>query len=220
MRACNPAEASEFTVTSTIDKILPLLLEKGLVAPSAEARGVSLGLLGKVVEAAKSAAALRKWLAQIISVLIEGMSALEPQTLQYMQFHTARLRISEEELETMRIKMAQSSPLQEALEICLTCLHNATFYDTSTSLVPDVMQGLCAQLQRGVGLATRVAAAQALSQMAERYPLYLGKGISGAKSAAEAFRSIIWSLTQAPLMAVTLKKAMTSAFGALSKVNY
>lgn len=185
-----------------------------------QARGVSLGLLGKVVEAAKSALALRKWLARVISVLVEGMSALEPQTLQYMQFHTARLRISEEELEAMRIKMAQSSPLQEALEICLSSLHQATSYDTNAATIPEVVQGLSLQLQRGVGLATRVAAAQSLSQLAERYPVFLGKGSSGAKPASEAFRCIIWSLTQAPHMAVTLKKAMTSAFGALCKVVF
>ena len=183
-----------------------------------QARGVSLGLLGKVVEAAKSAPALRKWLARIISVLVEGMSALEPQTLQYMQFHTARLRISDEELEAMRIKMAQSSPLQEALEICLTSLHQATAYNTNATTIPEVVQGLSQQLQRGVGLATRVAAAQSLSQLAERYAVFLGKGSSGVKPAAEAFQCIIWSLTQAPHMAVTLKKAMTSAFGALCKV--
>ena len=180
---------------------------------------MSLGLLGKVVEAAKSATALHKWLAQVVSVLVEGMSALEPQTLQYMQFHTARLRISEEELEAARVKMAQSSPLQEALEICLQCLHQATLLDASASTIPDVLQGLCMQLQRGVGLATRVAAAQSIAQLCERYPLYLRRGSSGAKAATEAFRAIVWTLTRTPSTATTLKKAMTSAFGALAKVS-
>ena len=184
-----------------------------------QARGVSLGLLGKVVEAGRTAPALRQWLAQVISVLIEGMSAMEPQTLQYMQFHTARLRISEEELESMRIKMAQSSPLHDALESCLGALQQAVLHDATTSLVPEVVHSLCSQLQRGVGLPTRVAAAQALSQMVERYPAHLAPGSSGAQPTAQAFRAIIWTLSQAPTMAVSLKKAMTSAFGVLAKVK-
>jgi hypothetical protein len=145
---------------------------------------------------------------------------MEPQTLQYMQFHTARLRISEEELETMRMKMAQSSPLHDALEVCLTALQHAVLHDSTSQLVPEVMRVLCAQLQRGVGLPTRVAAAQTLSQMVERYPAFLVPGTAGAKSTSEAFQAIVWSLSQNPAMAATLKKAMTSAFGALSKVRY
>jgi Asp-tRNA(Asn)/Glu-tRNA(Gln) amidotransferase C subunit len=136
-----------------------------------------------------------------------------------MQFHTARLRISEEELESMRIKMSQSSPLHDALEVCLSALQHAVLHDSTSRIVPEVIAGLCGQLQRGVGLPTRVAAAQALSQMVERYPAYLVPGSTGAKSTAEAFRSIIWSLSQAPNMATSLKKAMTSAFGVLSKVR-
>ncbi len=40
------------------------------------------------------------------------MAALEPKTLQYMQFHTARLNISESELEDLRLKLSQNSPMQ------------------------------------------------------------------------------------------------------------
>jgi hypothetical protein len=185
-----------------------------------QARGVSLGLLGKVVEAARVAPPLKPWLAQIISVLIEGMSAMEPQTLQYMQFHTARLRITDEELESMRIKMSQSSPLHDALEVCLTSLQHAVLHDGTSSIVPEVMWGLCSQLQRGVGLPTRVAAANALAQMVERYPAYISPGSSGAASATEAFRAIVRSLTANSVMAASLKKAMTSAFGVLSKVTF
>lgn len=36
VRACNPDESSQEVVAGAVAKIVPLLLEKGLVAPSAE----------------------------------------------------------------------------------------------------------------------------------------------------------------------------------------
>ena len=39
----------------------------------------------------------KHWLIRLVGVLVESMSALEPKTLQYMQFHTARLQINDEE---------------------------------------------------------------------------------------------------------------------------
>lgn len=97
-RACNPVESCELTVDTAIKAIIPLILEKGLIHTSPEARGLCLGLLSKIIRVSKTISAIRKWLPNIISILIESMSALEPQTLQYMQFHTTRLRISDEEL--------------------------------------------------------------------------------------------------------------------------
>jgi hypothetical protein len=56
--------------------------------------------------------ALKGHLVHISSVLVESMAALEPRTLQYMQFHTARLNISDKELEDMRLQLSQNSPMQ------------------------------------------------------------------------------------------------------------
>ncbi|KAJ1432761.1 hypothetical protein B484DRAFT_478556 [Ochromonadaceae sp. CCMP2298] len=353
VRACNPAEAESgagsglganraaFTggaaggagggaaswerARAAVDMVLPLLLNKGLLASSAEARGVSLGLIGKVVEAASgtahvtpahalagaaavtraaqafaglgvgptdgSAAAaaaaaaataatamadgvggpaaaflaamvpnlvpstappvarrtsvalsasygpppLARWLPQLVSALVEGMSAMEPRTLQYMQFHTARLRISPEELEGMRIKLAQASPLQEALDTCLACLGALLDQTAPTpapapalapapaasaaSVLPAVLRELSFQLTRGVGLATRVGAAQAVGQLVERYGVYLAQwGSAAAVAVTAAFRGTIAGLAAGPGMAQSLRKAMTSALGALTKI--
>ena len=92
-------------VDDAISFIMPILLDKGLLAPSPEGRGFTLGVLVKLIKSSKSA--LKQWLIRLVGVLVESMSALEPKTLQYMQFHTARLQINEEEkinkLESIRI---------------------------------------------------------------------------------------------------------------------
>ena len=75
-------------------------------------------------------------LVRITSVLIESMSALEPQTFQYMQFHTARLNISERELEEMRLKLSSHSPMQvldvDVLLFSLNCPNS--YYNISPFL--------------------------------------------------------------------------------------
>ena len=129
LRASNPDEiqASDPTSALVLDDAIalamPLLLDKGIVASSIEARGFSFGMLVKIIKIAR--AALKDWLVRLVGVLVESMSALEPQLLQYMQFHTARLQISEEELETMRLRLAKESPMQEALDGCLQALGGA-----------------------------------------------------------------------------------------------
>lgn len=112
-------------------------------------------VLSRTVKAAR--AALKHWRPRLIAVMVECMSAFEPAMLQYMQFHTTRLAISDEELEQMRLRISQQSPMQEALDACLQCLDTAT--------IPAVVRELCGQLHRGVGLATRVAAVKALAYL-------------------------------------------------------
>ena len=208
LRACSPDESgsSSLIVDDAVSFIMPILLDKGLLAPSPEGRGFTLGVLVKLIKSSR--AALKEWLVRLVSVLVESMSALEPKTLQYMQFHTARLQINDEELENMRVRLSRQSPMQEALDACLQSLGKRPLD------VPDTARALRSQLQSGVGLATRVAAVQSLSYLADTHPGELGSTEHGSK----AFRAIVDSLVQSPQMAVTLKKALLGGVGSLAKV--
>ena len=208
LRACSPDESNSSTVLvdDAITFIMPILLDKGLLAPSPEGRGFTLGVLVKLIKSSR--AALGEWLVRLVAVLVESMSALEPKTLQYMQFHTARLQINDEELENMRVRLSRQSPMQEALDACLQSLGGRP-HD-----VPDTARALRSQLQSGVGLATRVAAVQSLSYLADTHPGELGSTEHGNK----AFRAIVDSLVQNPQMAITLKKALLGGAGSLAKV--
>ncbi len=250
VHSCNPDQAStsgqsssstssdkvaKVDVTADLDKILSLLVTKGMLCPSEEGRGYSLGLLVKIITIAHSQLT-GAWLERLVSILIESMSALEPRTLQYMSFHTSRLAIKDEELESLRVKHSQSSPMQEALTICLQSL--------SRDNIAGVIQNIVAHLRSGVGLATRVVAVESLCYLTERYPAELrspddvvqgeeqqvsntiavpvdkANAVRIATSVANAFRAIVQSLIHSSSMAVTLKKAMTSALGSLGKVRY
>ena len=208
LRACNQEESGSTSavVDDAIALIMPILLDKGLVAPSQEVRGFTLGVLVKLIKSSRSS--LKEWLVRLVAVLVECMSAMEPKTLQYMQFHTARLQISDEELENMRVKLSRQSPMQEALDACLQAIGERPVE------VHEVTRALCSQLQSGVGLATRTAAVQSLSYLADNLPGELGSTEHGSK----AFRIVLSSLINSPHMAVTLNKALLGGLGSLAKV--
>ena len=262
----------EAVATDCLGVIMPVLLEKGLVAPSPEGRGLTLGVcecesesesckgyisvttivvifpilliavllssyttttlashmtiiliiahfqllnqpIQVLVKIVKANAAIRLvgtcgFLPKLVGVLTECMSAMEPQTLQYMSFHTARLNISEEDLEKQRLKMSQESPMQEALEGCLSSL------ERQQPLLAETVVVLTSQLSRGVGLATRASAAQSLSYLAEKYPTVLGEG----GRAQQALEQVLNLLLSAYNMGATLRRSLTACLGALGKV--
>ena len=187
----------------TVASILPILIDKGILSTSAEGKGFSFGVLREIIKSAQSS--LKGWLPRLISVTTEGMSALEPKTLQYMSFHTVRLDISDKELENLRLSLAQKSPLQESLDLCLHAL--------TVDLIPLTISYLCEHLTIGVGLPTRVAAINSLCYLVELYPSHL-KTLSD-----KPYRSIILSLlTASSRIAGSLKDALLKGVVVLGKV--
>lgn len=137
---------TESEAIENINLILPILLEKGWISSSLEARGFCLGAIIKILNE-EPTNVLLTWLERLIDLFIESISALEPQMLQYMEFHAGSLQVNREDLEKLRVQLSQQSPVHEALNKCL-------------SMVPYEMLGnVCsiayAHLSRGVGLATR-----------------------------------------------------------------
>ncbi|CAM9913305.1 unnamed protein product, partial [Ectocarpus fasciculatus] len=205
MRAKRKREGLQSTsIEATTAVLIPILLDRGLVAGSQEGRGFSLGLLVQVVKVSRDS--LQAHLVRIIDILIESMAALEPRTLQYMQFHTARLNISDKELEDLRLTLSQQSPMQEALDICLQSL--------PPSYLPSVLYHLCGQLRGGVGLATRVSAVKSLLRLMESFELEF-KRLDGSL-ARTVFEACLSVLMQFDITSSGLKSAMLSCLSAAS----
>lgn len=202
LRASNPTESDAETCQTTISMILPILLEKGIVAASVEARGFSLGMLLKLIEQASHM--MVPWLIKLIDVFLESISALEPQMLNYIQFHTQSLQMGGEDWEKARLQLSNHTPMHQGLRSCLNL--------ANIDQIPLVCNVAFFHLQSGVGLATRVAAADTLADMAERYPTSMGA------HSGKALHSIGIILLERPHLEKSLKKAMLNAFGMLSKV--
>lgn len=123
----------------------------------------------------------------------------------------------------MRIKLSQSSPLQTALDFCLNSLNQAVVLpvgDKQQSALYEVIHTLSVALRRGVGLATRVTAAQSLTQIVDRHQILLSSGAASLKHVVAAFQSLVWILTESSsMLSPALQSAAVSAFGAVVKVT-
>ena len=122
-------------------------------------------------------------------------------------------------LEDMRIKLSQSSPLQTALDFCLNSLNQVVLLVDKQSTLYEVIHTLSVALTRGVGLATRVVAAQSLTQIVDRHQMLLSSGAASLKPIIAAFQSLVWILTESSsMLSPALQSAAVSAFGAIVKV--
>jgi len=123
----------------------------------------------------------------------------------------------------MRIKLSQSSPLQTALDFCLNSLNQTVVLpvgDKQQSALYEVIHTLSVALRRGVGLATRVTAAQSLTQIVDRHQIMLSSGAASLKHVVAAFQSLVWILTESSsMLSPALQSAAVSAFGAVVKVT-
>jgi len=117
----------------------------------------------------------------------------------------------------MRIKLFQSSPLQTALDLCLNSLNQVALVGKQ-SVVFEVIHTLSLALKRGVGLATRVSAAQSLTQIVDKHQSLLSSGAASIKHVIAAFQSLVWILTESSMLSPALQSAAVSAFGAVVKV--
>lgn len=192
-------------IRDTIDTFMDLIMEKGLFTSSQVSIAFSLGIIIRIVDLA--GVLLQNWFPKLISVLIEAMSALEPGNLQYLQFHTSRMQLSVDDLESFRVQLAQQSPMQEALDKCLQHIGDKN--------LAEVMQSICFHLNRGVGLATRIAAAQSISKITERYP----KVLQEQEYTAKAFHLIVETLTMSSHLSPAMKRSFVNAQGALAKIS-
>ena len=207
LRACDLNENKPATVQANLDVIMPLVLDKGLICSCAEGKAYSFSLLVDLITKVinKNHRLIDKWIIEIIGIMTESMSALEPQTLQYLQFHQSRLQITGNELENVRIQLVNNSPMQQILQ---SCLQNIT-----GDLIQEAADKLCIFLQRGIGFPSRYSAAQSISYLVEMHPAELKKS-GGSKS----FGLIIETVLSGQNINQTMYRSFVSAVGALAKI--
>ena len=87
---------------------------------------------------------LKPHITNIISILLESLSSLEPQAINYLSFHTD----STQQLDNLRLSATKSSPLIEAVENCIEYIDD----DVMKTLAPE----LCTLIRKSVGFPSKV----------------------------------------------------------------
>ncbi|KAM9449576.1 proteasome adapter and scaffold protein ECM29 [Clarias gariepinus] len=155
VRTCESTGAS---AKRTVGVLLPILLDRGIVSNVAEVRTLSIQTLVKISKAAGGC--LKPHAPRLIPALLEALSVLEPQVLNYLS-----LRATEQEksaMDTARLSAAKSSPMMETINMCLQHL--------DVSVLGELVPKLCDLLKSGVGLGTKGGCASVIVSLTVQCP--------------------------------------------------
>uniref|UniRef100_A0A8C0LHF8 Ecm29 proteasome adaptor and scaffold n=1 Tax=Canis lupus dingo TaxID=286419 RepID=A0A8C0LHF8_CANLU len=166
VKMCDPAKGA--AGQRTIAVLLPCLLDKGMMSPVTEVRALSINTLVKI---SKSAGAMLKPHApKLIPALLESLSVLEPQVLNYLSLRaTDQEKVScdvnlcpQAAMDSARLSAAKSSPMMETINMCLQYL--------DVSVLGELVPRLCELIRSGVGLGTKGGCASVIVSLTTQCP--------------------------------------------------
>lgn len=144
------------------------LIKNGLNQQCAEATGICLSCLVEIIDVV-SAKILAPLIPDLLKNLLSAMSGLEPSALNYLQVRSgaqdAGSALSYDNLERVRLRLAQSGPLAAAVTKLLGMLPSVSL-QTQKDVVPE----LDSALRHSVGFASRAATADAVSALCNSIP--------------------------------------------------
>ena len=200
--------ASSLAASSTV---LPWLVRYGLNLPCQEAVGFSISCLLGIIEVSKPKT-LEPVLPELIGSLLMAMSGLEPAALNYLQTRAAGQNSNRfEELERIRLQMAQTGPISEALTKCLEMVKSIESTARKSAVIPQIDSAL----RCGAGFATRAAAADAVSTLCAQCPsAFKFPGASTSNPTVRLLRALYFASERE--QGTGARDKMTHAFGNLS----
>jgi hypothetical protein len=185
IRAC-----TNLCTTLSPSLTMPFILDS-VKSETIEVHKFSLNMIKKLLEVQPNE--LLPYVGDLIQSLLEVLSSLEPQILNYMSFHVHKYDMDPVELDAKRLTLLRESPVMRNVEnlLELACSQGKT---------DSMIQALANVVRKGVGLLTRGGTARAI--------LGLKKGILTSEAADELLKSLSGAIFDANL---ALRHAMASA---------
>ncbi|KAL2941950.1 Proteasome adapter and scaffold protein ECM29 [Bienertia sinuspersici] len=161
IRLCDVSLTDKSETSQAMDIVLPFLLSEGIMSKVDSIRKSSIGVVMKLAKGAGTA--IRPHLSDLVSCMLECLSSLEDQGLNYVELHAGNIGLEKDKLENLRISIAKGSAMWETLELCIDVVDKPSL---------DVLVPRLAQLVRsGVGLNTRVGVASFITLLVQRVNL-------------------------------------------------
>ncbi|XP_077218029.1 ARM repeat superfamily protein isoform X2 [Tasmannia lanceolata] len=158
IRLCDVSLTAMSDASQTMDIVLPFLLVEGISSKVASIQKASIAMVMKLSKGA--GIAIRPHLPDLVCCMLESLSSLEDQRLNYVELHAVNVGIQTEKLENLRIAVAKDSPMWETLDLCLKVADSQSL----DLLVPRLTQ----LVRSGVGLNTRVGVASFISLLVQK----------------------------------------------------
>ncbi|KAI9480308.1 MAG: proteasome stabiliser-domain-containing protein [Benjaminiella poitrasii] len=152
---CDPSTVAMADGLKAMDIVMPFLLEKGIVSDAEDVRKFSLDAVLRVCKT--GAALLKKFVPELIDTLLQSLSSLEPQSMNYISFHVDKYNISQEQLDNARLTGAKNSPMMEGIEHCVQQIDD----DVMEKLTPRILH----IIRKGTGLPTKAGCARFIVTM-------------------------------------------------------
>ncbi|XP_044946462.1 proteasome adapter and scaffold protein ECM29 isoform X2 [Hordeum vulgare subsp. vulgare] len=161
VRLCDVSLTTSSDAKETMNIVLPFLLSEGILSKVASVQKSSINLVMKLAKGA--GIALRPHLSELVSCMLECLSSLEDQRLNYVEMHAGNAGIQTEKLDSLRVAVAKDSPMWETLDICIKVV------DTNSLelLIPRLAQ----MVRSAVGLNTRVGVANFITLLVQKVML-------------------------------------------------
>ncbi|CAL5425499.1 unnamed protein product [Camellia sinensis] len=157
-RLCDVSLTETSHARQAMDIVLPFLLTEGIMSKVDNIRKASIAMVMKLAKGA--GIAIRPHLSDLVCCMLESLSSLEDQGLNYVELHAANVGIQKEKLENLRISIAKGSPMWETLDRCIDVVDTQSL----ELLVPRLSQ----LVRSGVGLNTRVGVASFISLLVQK----------------------------------------------------
>ncbi|XP_058196346.1 uncharacterized protein LOC131312529 isoform X1 [Rhododendron vialii] len=158
LRLCDISLTETSEARQAMDVVLPLLLTEGIMSKVDNIRKASITMVMKLAKGA--GIAIRPHLSDLVCCMLESLSSLEDQGLNYVELHAANVGIQTEKLENLRVSIAKSSPMWETLDRCIDVVDTQSL----ELLVPCLAQ----LVRSGVGLNTRVGIASFIGLLVQK----------------------------------------------------
>lgn len=214
IKLCDPSGNLE-SGAKAMKIMVPFLLHRGITSDAEEVRVVMLDLLFKITR--QSGVLLKPYVAEIIHTLLESLSSMEPQVLNYLAFHVEKSGLSQEQFENTRLAATKNSPMMTSIEACLDQI--------DASLMEEVIPNVLQVIRKGVGLPTRAGCARVVSTLAYKLPAEIKphapaliKALSGAIQDKSPVVAKLMATSMARLVALAPDATLTKLVAHLQKI--
>ncbi|KAF9960381.1 hypothetical protein BGZ65_012418, partial [Modicella reniformis] len=200
VKYCDPKNVSDADGQRVLSIMIPFLLQKGLHSGAEEVSKFSLTTILKICK--QAGPLLRSHIPAIVIALLDGLTSMEPQVMNYLSFHTEKYQVSQEQLEGTRLNAVKLSPMMEGIDSCLE--------NVDETVMPALADQLVATIRKAVGLPTKAGCAHLLVSICIKKPAVV-------RDYSDTFLKILGSAIKDKSPAV--RKSYAVAVGYLARVT-
>ncbi|XP_041357221.1 proteasome adapter and scaffold protein ECM29-like [Gigantopelta aegis] len=196
VKICDPSHGSVGEKATSV--MLPCLLNNSLQSSVPEVRAIGLSTL---LQISKNAGVLMKpHIPIMVTALLEAVSGLEPQVMNYLSFHVSS-QATQEKLDSARIAASKMSPMMETINRCVQYVDD--------SVLPELVPRLTELIKSGIGVGTKAGCASFVVSLIHQCPQDL------SPHAGKLMGAFLHGLADRNL---SVRKAYASTLGNLAKI--